>query len=136
MLLRILLASYPLSSLPPAVYVTSLEAMNTTTETNHTCDACGRSFLGIGPLNYHLRSCRQGKRRLQGALLKVHQVWQEKMALKKRRKLNPHPDPYTISEVHNPLVATGSSIQDDIEESAAPVSQALPRKQSQNLIVV
>lgn len=121
-LLIILLASYLLSSLPLVVYATSLEAMNMTTETNHICDACGRSFLGIGPLNYHLRSCRQGKRRLQGALSKVHQLWQERMASKKRRKLNPHPDPYTISEVHNQPVATGSSIQDSIEESAAPVS--------------
>lgn len=58
-------------------------------DAQHICDACGRSFAGAGPLNYHMRSCQSGKRKLQGALSKVHQLWQEKAAAKKRRKMNP-----------------------------------------------
>lgn len=58
----------------------------------HICDACGRSFAGLGPLNYHMRSCQSGKRKLQGALSKVQQLWQERMAAKKRRRINPDLD--------------------------------------------
>lgn len=53
----------------------------------YPCNDCGRSFAGIGPLNYHMRSCRSGKIQLQGALSTVHQFWQAR----KRRKLNPLP---------------------------------------------
>lgn len=39
------------------------------------CQACGREFAGPGPLNHHARTCRQGKKRIRGALEKTSEVW-------------------------------------------------------------
>lgn len=50
---------------------------------SHTCGDCGRSFVGSGPLNFHLRSCRRTKRRLQGALAKAKALWEARKRSKK-----------------------------------------------------
>lgn len=75
----------------------------------YTCNACGRIFAGIGPLNYHLRTCRSGKRQLEGALSAVSQIWQER----KRRKLNPPPSELRATPVDHILKNVGPSPQLD-----------------------
>lgn len=83
----------------------------------HTCGACGRLFVGIGPLNYHIRSCRSEKRRLQGALSKVQQLWQEKFS-NKRRKLNSRLEP--LQDTHTLPVTTNFHIQEHSMSLTAP----------------
>lgn len=76
----------------------------------YTCNACGRTFTGIGPLNYHMRTCRSGKRQLEGALSAVSQIWQER----KRRKLNPPPSNLQPTPVDHILKYVGPSPQSDV----------------------
>lgn len=101
--------------------------MNTT---NHICDACGRSFLGIGPLNYHMRSCRPGKKRLQVALSAVHQLWQDRVAARKRRKLNIHP----VEHAKHP-VAADSLFSDVAQELVDPVGNIYPSVDAESDVI-
>ena len=43
---------------------------------HHYVCGCGRSFPGPGPLNFHRRTCRSSKRRLQGALARAKELWE------------------------------------------------------------
>lgn len=88
-------------------------------DAQHICHACGRSFAGPGPLNYHMRSCRSSKRKLQGALSKVQQFWQEKMAARKRRRINPDLD--ILSDVDYLHASSQSKARSNVE--AASVSR-------------
>lgn len=63
--------------------VASLEAQ--TDLTPFVCDACRRSFVGGGALNYHTRTCRATKKRTGNALEKVREAWQQARETKKRR---------------------------------------------------
>lgn len=56
---------------------------------SHACGDCGRSFAGPGPLNFHRRSCRTTKRRLQGVLVKAKALWE----VRKRSKRHPLDEP-------------------------------------------
>jgi hypothetical protein len=49
---------------------------------NHVC-FCQRSFVTIGALNFHRRSCKKTNKRLSGALAKAKEVWKSK----KRRRV-------------------------------------------------
>jgi hypothetical protein len=46
---------------------------------------CGRSFLQLGALNYHKRTCAKTKKRFSSALEKAKESW----SAKKRRRLIP-----------------------------------------------
>lgn len=52
--------------------------------TRFVCDACRRSFVGGGALNYHTRTCRATKKRAGNALEKVREAWQQTRAKKRR----------------------------------------------------
>lgn len=87
-------------------------------DAQHICNAYRRSFAGPGPLNYHMRSCRSGKRQLEGAL----QLWQDRSA-RKRRKLNLRSN--LQSDSAHPTPATSQSDTDAFEsmrDSAPTVS--------------
>lgn len=56
---------------------------------SHVCSDCERSFAGPGPLNFHRRSCKTTKRRLQGVLAKAKEQWEAK----KRSKRHPPDEP-------------------------------------------
>lgn len=44
---------------------------------------CGRTFSGSGAFTYHKRSCKQSKKRLNGALENAKELW----SAKKRRRI-------------------------------------------------
>jgi hypothetical protein len=74
-----------------------------------------------------MRSCRSGKRQLQGALSKVHQLWQDKLASKKRRKLYHYPDLELILGNHpHPMATSSQPAQDELVELPASVSSTFP----------
>jgi hypothetical protein len=52
---------------------------------SHVCSSCDQSFAGTGPLNFHQRSCKKTKRRLQGALVRAKELWEAR----KRSKRHP-----------------------------------------------
>ena len=43
---------------------------------SYACSECGRSFAGLGLLNFHWCSCRTTKRQIQGALVKAKVLWE------------------------------------------------------------
>lgn len=69
--------------------------------TSHVCSGCDRSFAGPGPLNFHQRSCRKTKRRLQGVLAKAKELWEARKRSKRHTLNEPRmvdgrtPDPPT-----------------------------------------
>lgn len=92
-------------------------------DAQHMCNACGRSFVSLGSLNYHMRSCRSGKRQLEGALSKVHQLWQEKVS-RKRRRLNPQSGPQSTPAQ---AVATGQLVDTPMPMHDASISVSVSR---------
>ena len=77
----------------------------------HVC-SCGRSFPGLGPLNFHKRSCRSSKKRLHGALARAKELWQERKKLRLDLKESETPGLSQGSDSH---VVDASSHAVDIE---------------------
>jgi len=70
---------------------------------SHVCSGCERSFAGPGPLNFHRRSCRATKRRLQGVLVKAKKLWEEKKQLKRHLLDEPQPEK-AAGNITDPLI--------------------------------
>jgi hypothetical protein len=66
---------------------------------SHVCIDCERSFAGPGPLNFHRRSCRTTKRRLQGVLAKAKELWEARKRSKRHSPDEPHPEVAVSSTV-------------------------------------
>lgn len=72
----------------------------------YLCNGCERRFAGPGPLNFHRRSCRKTKHRLQGVLANAKEVWEARkkskgLSLAEVRMLDGSiPDPSTLTARH------------------------------------
>jgi hypothetical protein len=68
----------------------------------HFCTDCDRPFAGPGPLNFHRRSCKKTKRRLQGLLEKAKELWEAR----KRSKRHPLSQPQAAGCIRDPPTQT------------------------------
>jgi hypothetical protein len=81
---------------------------------SHVCTDCERSFAGPGPLNFHRRSCRTTKRRLQGALAKAKELWEARKRSKRHLSDEPQPElalsraADALTQARDPLLAAAT----------------------------